>query len=73
MIEPGWIPQGWERGEPLTIWPADPRGAVFRKLPSIDIDNTKMDDIACFEFTRADAGSLHVWLHWWNPEVYPYE
>jgi hypothetical protein len=73
MIEPGFVPKGWKQGEPLKIWQAGrsgPRGAVFRELPPLKVEDACIDDIACFEFTYSDAIQLKKWLKWWNPEIY---
>lgn len=68
---PGWLPQGWRRGDRLQVWPPkngtdttmlhhDPIDALERKMDG--------DDIAFLCVQKEEQPAAQAWLEWFFGE-----
>lgn len=54
---PGWVPDGWEKGEPFQMTRALNKFTIYiyRVEGSITVDNSELP-------------AFYKWLEWWNDE-----
>ena len=77
-FDEGFIPKGWERGDPLRIEPVPTNGdspqswvctLIWKEFDFTSFDSdapAKMDDIACLRVTLSEARQAAKWLKWWR-------
>lgn len=62
--QPGWVPQGWKRGEDLWVVPAKP-GCYGSVCPELEFNNVRADMVVV-QFHHDDGPRVQAWLEWWN-------
>lgn len=56
QLTPGWIPEGWEKGEPLEL----------RKDLNTFVIKKQNGDL--FQFNNSRLPEFFTWLEWWNDD-----
>lgn len=68
-FEPGFIPEGWKRGQPLRVMRAIPAWPGFVTLDHARLaasDRLPIGSIGLIRFTSEESASIDAWLEWWN-------
>jgi len=71
QLKPGWVPDGWERGDPITFNKGLYQFSFFRFL---QVPYTKQDESGppvcevAYAFENYRLREFEEWLSWWNYE-----
>jgi hypothetical protein len=71
-LEPGFVPDGWKRGDLLQFVNGDfrygPMAAVSRSFLFLDpFENAHLD--FAIRFHHLEAKRVQAWLRWWHEET----
>lgn len=70
-FEPGFIPDGWKRGQTLRVMRAIPSWPGFVTLDHTRLtanDQIPLGTVSLIRYTDTEAASVEAWLQWWNAE-----
>ena len=68
-FEPGYIPEGWKRGQPLRVMRAIPSWPGFITLDHARLtvaERPPLGATGLIRFTAEEAAGIDAWLAWWN-------
>lgn len=66
-FEPGFIPQGWTRGQQLRVYAATAHELGYVSLDASDAPaNANSEDVTLLKFSYADTDRVRQWLDWWQ-------
>lgn len=70
QLVPGFVPQGWERGDPLRFVNADfsagPMAAVSRDWMAFGDFNDALSPEFEIRFHYCERLTVDAWVKWWN-------
>ena len=67
VLKPGYIPETWERGEPLRIMQAPQNGVGCVQQATIRfVDEPLFNGTVLIQFRSEDAAEVQEWVNWWH-------
>jgi len=66
-FEPGFIPQGWLRGQRLRVYAATTHEQGYVSLDVSDAPTeSNSNDVTLLRFRYAETEKVRQWLDWWQ-------